>query len=30
MAVYYDKLCCAMECSIDDILEFQENVHDNR
>lgn len=25
-----EKICCAMECSVDDILEFQENVNDNR
>lgn len=25
-----EKLCCAMECSVDDILEFQENANDNR
>lgn len=25
-----EKLCCAMECSVDDVLEFQENVSDNR
>ena len=25
-----EKLCYAMECSVDDILEFQENVNDNR
>lgn len=25
-----EKLCCAMECNVDDILEFQENVNDNR
>lgn len=25
-----EKSCCAMECSVDDILEFQENVNDNR
>lgn len=25
-----EKLCCAMACSVDDILEFQENVNDNR
>ena len=25
-----EKLCCATECSVDDILEFQENVNDNR
>ena len=24
-----EKLCYAMECSVDDILEFQENVNDN-
>lgn len=26
----FEKLCCAMECNVDDILEFQENVNDNR
>ena len=25
-----EKLFCAMECSVDDILEFQENGNDNR
>lgn len=25
-----EKLCCAMGCNVDDILEFQENVNDNR
>lgn len=28
--VSIEKLCCAMECRVDDILEFQENMNDNR
>lgn len=24
-----EKLCFALECNVDDILEFQENVNDN-
>lgn len=24
-----EKICCTLKCSVDDILEFQENTNDN-